>query len=184
MSDFISIVPKPVITTTNLVGFKIDGVNVDLFRCAYVRVIIYDAPMSINRIDTVQLTQEEYSLWSNDDTYIIDVICSKLGFTKELLVDTTTTTTATSGDVPVDTTTTSGDVPLDTTTTSGDVPLDTTTTSGDVPVDTTTTSGDVPVDTTTTSGDVPLDTTTTSGDVPVDTTTTTSGDVHVEGGSV
>ncbi len=82
MSEFINIEPKPMVTTTHLVGFKIDGIQVHLFNSATVRVVIYNSDQNINRIEHVSLTNEEYNNWAMDDNYIVDVVCNKLGFTK------------------------------------------------------------------------------------------------------
>lgn len=109
MSGFITIDPKPIITTKHLVGFKIDGVHVDLFEGATVRVVVYDSPMSVDRIENVRMTTAEYDSWALDDNYVVDFICGKMGFTRIIEQP------AVIADVPVDTTT--ADVPVDMTTT-------------------------------------------------------------------
>ncbi len=107
MSDFIYIEPKPIVTTTNIVGFKIDSIYVDIFNYASVRVVIYQSSNSVNRIETINLTKEEYSNWANDDNYIVDIVCNKLGFTRTSVQPSITNTAAAPANdesVPVDAT--------------------------------------------------------------------------------
>ena len=79
---YIEVVPKPVITTKYLVGFRIDNIQVTLFSGAIIRVVLFDAPNSISEIKDIALSKEEYDGWSTDDNYIVDLICQKLEFSK------------------------------------------------------------------------------------------------------
>ena len=31
----------------------------------------------------IYLTQEDYNTWKNDDTYIVDLVCERLGYTPQ-----------------------------------------------------------------------------------------------------
>ena len=82
MSHFVEIDPFAIIKTVNIVGFRIDTIQVNLFNDATIRVILFDAPNSIHDIKNIYLSKEEYNGWASDDNYIVELICQKLGFSQ------------------------------------------------------------------------------------------------------
>jgi hypothetical protein len=80
----IPIVPvaKDVVTS-----FKIFCQNISLFVDASFLVVLYD----VNNIEVgrkiINLTNEEYLEWKNDDNYIINLITTRLGFTLAPVVE-------------------------------------------------------------------------------------------------
>ena len=75
------IVPKEITKIDVITKLCIDDVSVQLFKGCSLRVICKDASDSIVKIEFITLTKEEYDLWNDDDTYIINLVANKLGVT-------------------------------------------------------------------------------------------------------
>jgi len=71
---------KQVTTRTfNYISVKIQ--NIVLNTSVDIQVIFYDANKNIGDIKMVKLTDTDYENWGNDDNYILNTACSKLGLT-------------------------------------------------------------------------------------------------------
>jgi hypothetical protein len=71
----------PVQVTSNVVGLRITCASLNFFKSACFMVdTLVDSGAPIEQ-KYIYLTQEEYTTWKNDDTYIINLICEKLGYT-------------------------------------------------------------------------------------------------------
>lgn len=76
-----TIAPATHTTVKTITSFKISRINItDL--CT-IEVHSLDTDNNIINIDLIILTAEEYALWGTDDSYIVNIVASKLGFTKE-----------------------------------------------------------------------------------------------------
>ena len=75
-----SISPFPVVTTKTIVGFRIDRIEISLFKSAIITVILVDNAGSILDIKFLNMIGEDYSKWDADDTYVIEFIKQSLGF--------------------------------------------------------------------------------------------------------
>jgi hypothetical protein len=69
---------KPVIHS--LQTLDIFGVSLQLNKTAQISCAVRSEILHIPY--TIELTEEEYSAWGNDDNYIVDLILSKLGLEK------------------------------------------------------------------------------------------------------
>jgi hypothetical protein len=72
--------PCNIITTKTITSFKIDRIEITLFKSAIITVILLDSASSILDVKFINMTNEEYTLWSADDSYVIKFIKQKLGF--------------------------------------------------------------------------------------------------------
>ena len=75
-----SITPCDVVTTKTITSFKIDRIEISLFRSAVITVVLLDSANSILDVKFINMTRDDYSKWSADDTYVIDFIKQNLGF--------------------------------------------------------------------------------------------------------
>ena len=75
-----SITPCDVVTTKTITSFKIDRIEISLFRSAVITVVLHDSANSILDVKFINMMGEDYSKWSADDTYVIEFIKQKLGF--------------------------------------------------------------------------------------------------------
>jgi len=75
-----SITPCDVVTTKTITSFKIDRIEISLFRSAVITVVLLDSANSILDVKFINMMGEDYSKWSADDTYVIEFIKQKLGF--------------------------------------------------------------------------------------------------------
>lgn len=87
MSSF-RIVPKPIERQCDRV--VLSNVHVKLFKEAYVYVDMYSGQQLLQQTAVV-LNEDEYKAWAADDTYILEVVMSKLGFALEPNVESTDT---------------------------------------------------------------------------------------------
>jgi hypothetical protein len=81
-STEIIVVPHNETTTVTVTRFEISQVTVTLFKSAQVIVNLYAAERKYLKCEVIDLTQEEYLGWNNNDEYLVDLVCSKLGLTK------------------------------------------------------------------------------------------------------
>ena len=75
-----SITPCDVVTTKTITSFKIDRIEISLFRSAVITVVLLDSANSILDVKFINMAGEDYSKWSADDTYVIEFIKQNLGF--------------------------------------------------------------------------------------------------------
>ncbi len=82
----ISICPQSYTSTTpNIQSMSIEMYALELNKSATFKVVLHSSaqlsffPGSI--IQYVQIEGDEYNQWGNDDTYVIQKICEKLGVT-------------------------------------------------------------------------------------------------------
>ena len=75
-----SITPCDVVTTKTITSFKIDRIEISLFRSAVITVVLLDSANSILDVKFINMMGEDYSKWSADDTYVIEFIKQNLGF--------------------------------------------------------------------------------------------------------
>jgi hypothetical protein len=82
-----SISPCNIITTKTITSFKIDRIEISLFESAIITVILLDSANSILDVKFINMLAEDYSKWSADDSYVIEFIKQKLGFS-DVVVET------------------------------------------------------------------------------------------------
>jgi hypothetical protein len=75
-----NIVPTEVVTKNVLTRFEINDVRLELFKKATLVVNLYSDDKYV-KTEVIELSNEEYLNWLNDDTYILNLVCQKLGFT-------------------------------------------------------------------------------------------------------
>lgn len=72
--------PCNVVTTKTITSFKIDRIEISLFKSAVITIVLLDSANSIIDVKFVNITGDDYSKWSTDDSYVIDFIKQKMGF--------------------------------------------------------------------------------------------------------
>ena len=72
--------PFVVTTSRTVVSFSVSCQSVNLFNNAVLRVDSYDADNNIVDRQTITLTNEQYLAWNNDDSYIINLVATLLGY--------------------------------------------------------------------------------------------------------
>ena len=87
-----SISPCPVVTTKTITSFKIDRIEISLFKSAVITVILLDSAGSLLDLKFVNMTGEDYSRWSTDDSYVVEFIKQSLGFSDVVKPPVTETT--------------------------------------------------------------------------------------------
>ena len=75
-----TITPCDIITTKTITSFKIDRIEITLFKSAILTVILLDSANAILDVKFVNMTGEDYAKWNADDTYVIEFIKNSLGF--------------------------------------------------------------------------------------------------------
>lgn len=80
MSSF-DIETKTFTTQTDVSRFTVEVNNIVLFASASFRVNLYTAGGSYYTTFIMDLTDEEYNAWGNDDGYIRDLVATRYGFT-------------------------------------------------------------------------------------------------------
>lgn len=75
-----SITPCNIVTTKTITSFKIDRIEISLFQSAVITVVLLDSANSILDVKFINMTSTDYSKWSADDSYVIEFIKQKLGF--------------------------------------------------------------------------------------------------------
>lgn len=80
-SNLISITPFTETTTRTITQFKIRVSDVVLFTSVSLNVECYDADNNFVCVKNVVLENLEYLAWGNNDTYLIETVKTKLGFT-------------------------------------------------------------------------------------------------------
>lgn len=64
----------------NITSFRVEVYQVVLFVKARLRVSLYDENGSLLNIKDMDIEGEDYLNWNNDDKYVVDYVCNKLGF--------------------------------------------------------------------------------------------------------
>ena len=75
-----SITPCNIVTTKTITSFKIDRIEISLFQSAVITVVLLDSANSVLDVKFINMTSADYSKWSADDSYVIEFIKQKLGF--------------------------------------------------------------------------------------------------------
>lgn len=65
----------------SITSFTVEVYQVVLFVKARLRVALYDQNGGLVNVKDIDLEGEDYSNWNNDDKYVVDYVCNKLGFT-------------------------------------------------------------------------------------------------------
>ena len=81
MSAPTMIEPFTVVTTQIVTSFTVSCRSINLFQDASFLVDSFDATGKIVSRQIVEITPEEYNQWDNDDSFIINLIAQKLGYT-------------------------------------------------------------------------------------------------------
>jgi len=83
MSTSSNVVPHEFTSSTTVTSFTIQNVTVQLFNGASLDAFMFDQNRNLYKVQRVNIDQEEYLQWNNDDTYIVDLVATKLGLTIE-----------------------------------------------------------------------------------------------------
>jgi hypothetical protein len=75
-----NVIPFVVTTSRTVVKFDVSCQSVSLFNNAVLRVDSYDADNNIVDRQIITLTNEQYLAWNNDDSYIINLVATLLGY--------------------------------------------------------------------------------------------------------
>jgi hypothetical protein len=78
-----SISPYNLVTTKIITGFKIDRVEISLFKSASFMVILLDSNNSPVDVKHITMANDDYVKWSDDDTYVVSFVKNALGFSYE-----------------------------------------------------------------------------------------------------
>ncbi len=68
-------------TTTTVTSFSVSCQELNMFDSAKFRVDSFDENGNIVDRRIVPITQEQYLAWNNDDSYIVNLMASTLGYT-------------------------------------------------------------------------------------------------------
>lgn len=82
MTD-VPIQPSPFQKEIVSVQITIDNFQLDAKECSC-SCYCYDAQRRLLDVQRVQINEEEYAAWGTDDSYIVDLCLTKLGFQKEV----------------------------------------------------------------------------------------------------
>jgi hypothetical protein len=75
INDFQQVITK----TYNYIDIQVK--NVVLRTSVEIQVFFYDINQNLGDIKTLNFTGTDYTNWGNDDTYIVNMVCQKLGLT-------------------------------------------------------------------------------------------------------
>ena len=78
-----SISPYNLVTTKIITGFKIDRVEISLFKSASFMVILHDSNNSPVDVKHITMANDDYVKWSSDDAYVVSFVKNALGFSYE-----------------------------------------------------------------------------------------------------
>ncbi len=77
----INVEPHDIITVKKITSITIRIVNLVLFTSVTVSVNLFNESGYVCDTRTLDITGEEYLAWNNNDEYLVDLVCSKLGLT-------------------------------------------------------------------------------------------------------
>jgi hypothetical protein len=83
-----SITPCNIVTTKTITSYKIDRIEISLFKSAIITVVLLDSAGSILDVKFINMTGEDYSKWDADDNYVVEFINNSLGFSSLSVVET------------------------------------------------------------------------------------------------
>jgi len=83
-----SITPCNIVTTKTITSYKIDRIEISLFKSAIITVVLLDSAGSILDVKFINMTGEDYSKWDADDNYVVEFINNSLGFSSLPVVET------------------------------------------------------------------------------------------------
>jgi hypothetical protein len=83
MSTTSNVVPHEFTSSTTVTSFTIQNCSVQIFKGAMIDVLMWNQNGTLYKFERVDIDQEEYLQWNNDDTYIVDLVATKLGLTVE-----------------------------------------------------------------------------------------------------
>jgi hypothetical protein len=83
MSSASNVVPHDFTSSVTVTSFTIQNVAVQLFNGASLDAFMFDVNGNLYKVQRVIIDQEEYLQWNNDDSYIVDLVATKLGLTLE-----------------------------------------------------------------------------------------------------
>jgi hypothetical protein len=73
--------PLDLVTTRTIGSFRIDQIQLVLFKQANISVVLYDTAGVAFELKQLQMTGNDYDMWSTDDNYVLQYVCTQLGFT-------------------------------------------------------------------------------------------------------
>jgi hypothetical protein len=71
----------PFAYVSNVSSFSVTCQNLTLYKSAMFAIQSYDINNEVVQVNYMTLSEEEYLEWNNNDTYIVDLAASKLGYT-------------------------------------------------------------------------------------------------------
>ena len=74
------ITPCNIVTTKTITSYRIDRIEISLFKSATITVVLLDSAGSILDVKFINMLQEDYSKWDADDSYVVEFINKRLGF--------------------------------------------------------------------------------------------------------
>jgi hypothetical protein len=73
--------PLDLVTTRTIGSFRIDQIQLVLFKQANISVVLYDTNGVAFELKQLQMTGADYDMWSTDDNYVLQFVCTQLGLT-------------------------------------------------------------------------------------------------------
>jgi hypothetical protein len=77
-----SIQPYDFVTTQQVCSFKIDRIELTLFKQAILTIMLLNKSGGLVDIKVLQMNGHDYEQWNNDDNYVVEFAMNKLGFVK------------------------------------------------------------------------------------------------------
>jgi hypothetical protein len=73
--------PHSIVSTKTINSFTIRVLALELFKSVTIIASLFDANGIIVENRTIEVKDNEYLAWNNDDSYLVNLVASKLGFT-------------------------------------------------------------------------------------------------------
>jgi hypothetical protein len=73
--------PVDLVTTKTIGSFRIDLIQLVLFKQANISVVLYDTNGVAFDLKQLHMTGADYDSWSTDDNFVVDFVCAQLGLT-------------------------------------------------------------------------------------------------------
>ena len=70
-------------TTVTATSYKVEVARLELYTAVTVLVTLFDEKGRAVDSQTLKIEGAEYLAWQNDDSYLVDLVATKLGFTKQ-----------------------------------------------------------------------------------------------------
>lgn len=71
--------PYDIVTTRTITSFVIDRIELTLFKRAVITIVMYDSANIPVDVRNIELSGSDYEQWNNDDNYVVQYVCNKLG---------------------------------------------------------------------------------------------------------